>query len=580
MKRRVFLSAVTGGLLAAPLAAEAEQRLGRRRFFRQCALIATIPLLVFVLHVTLFGTWIYDDAGISFAYARNLATGHGLVSQPGASRVEGYSDFLWVLLMSALIRIGLFHVVWTPKILACVLIAASFLIVSNTLARAASWGSGVAAGALTLVALQPGFAIWSISGLENPLYVFLLCLLVPGVTRLLTDSNLSWKTAAFMGLTVAGVAATRPDGVIYLALVPVTILARAWMSRDLRSWLGAFVVHGTVAATLMGALVGFRWQYFHDMFPNTYYVKGGPTLENIQSIVWLLPGPMLKIRGLAVAVAGERGATWLLVLVVAGTIFLVRIRQFRPILAVLALFSAFAGVVYLLLPSDRLGEYRFASPFFVFFYGYLVTLAWSLCAITTRPHTARRTFAIVLVLLIIGTLHQTARRSVAYARNAPVPLEFVAEMFGHRYNRVAAALGLEAASLLVPDMGGTLLYSKLTVFDLGGLCDRTIARTMGKDQRAFHDYVFAHLRPTFIHVHDNWTEEADFDRDERFRRDYVPIEEHMIYELGATRATLWGDFIRRDVLRGPVEPLAAILAGEIDAPRDAPGSSSCCRRIR
>ena len=107
-----------------------------------------------------------------------------------------------------------------------------------------------------------------------------------------------------------------------------------------------------------------------------------------------------------------------------------------------------------------------------------------------------------------------------------------------------------------------MLHSKLTVFDLGGLCDRTIARTPGKDQRAFHDYVFAHVRPTFIHVHDEWTNLADLDGDERFRRDYVPIQEHMTYGWRAMRVTAWGDFIRRDVLRGPVKPLTTILAGE------------------
>ena len=80
-------------------------------------------MLVFVLHVTLFGRWIADDAGISFAYARNLATGHGLVSQPGAPPVEGYSNFSWVLLMAVFFHIGLFHVVWTPKIVACILTA-------------------------------------------------------------------------------------------------------------------------------------------------------------------------------------------------------------------------------------------------------------------------------------------------------------------------------------------------------------------------------------------------------------------------------------------------------------------------
>ena len=61
MDRRTFLSTVAGSLLDAPLAVETEQRLGRRRRFCQCALIMAIPLLVFVLHATLFGAWIYDD---------------------------------------------------------------------------------------------------------------------------------------------------------------------------------------------------------------------------------------------------------------------------------------------------------------------------------------------------------------------------------------------------------------------------------------------------------------------------------------------------------------------------------------
>ena len=110
-------------------------------------LLLAIPMVVFVLHAVLFGSWLMDDAGVSFAYARTLATGHGLVSQPGAPPVEGYSNFLWVLVLAVFFRIGLFHIVWTPKILACALTAGSFLVVTDILWRTTSWGSGVAVGA-------------------------------------------------------------------------------------------------------------------------------------------------------------------------------------------------------------------------------------------------------------------------------------------------------------------------------------------------------------------------------------------------------------------------------------------------
>src|SRR5262249_23988574 len=55
------------------------------------ALVA-VPIIVFVAHASVFGSWIVDDAAISWAYARSLATGHGLVAQPGVAPVEGYSN--------------------------------------------------------------------------------------------------------------------------------------------------------------------------------------------------------------------------------------------------------------------------------------------------------------------------------------------------------------------------------------------------------------------------------------------------------------------------------------------------------
>jgi hypothetical protein len=51
-----------------------------------------IPIVVFTLHALSFGVWIIDDAAISFAYSRNLATGHGLVAQLGDAPIEGYSN--------------------------------------------------------------------------------------------------------------------------------------------------------------------------------------------------------------------------------------------------------------------------------------------------------------------------------------------------------------------------------------------------------------------------------------------------------------------------------------------------------
>ena len=66
--------------------------------------IAAVILLVFAHNASEYRL-LGDDAFISFRYARNLVEGHGLVWNPGEA-VEGYTNFLWVLLMAAGIGAG------------------------------------------------------------------------------------------------------------------------------------------------------------------------------------------------------------------------------------------------------------------------------------------------------------------------------------------------------------------------------------------------------------------------------------------------------------------------------------------
>src|SRR5262245_37549022 len=111
---------------------------------------AAVPFLIYIAHALLFGGWIVDDAGISFAYARNLAQGHGLVSQPGLPPVEGYSNFLWVLLMALSFALRLFDPVLTPKLLAVALTGGFFLTLAGALRRLDPAGGAVALVALAL----------------------------------------------------------------------------------------------------------------------------------------------------------------------------------------------------------------------------------------------------------------------------------------------------------------------------------------------------------------------------------------------------------------------------------------------
>ncbi|MHC4066890.1 MAG: hypothetical protein ACYSUI_20630, partial [Planctomycetota bacterium] len=65
-----------------------------------------MTLALLLLHAAAY-TFLTDDAFISFRYARNLSEGLGLVFNPGFERVEGYSNFLWVVLLAGVNALGL-----------------------------------------------------------------------------------------------------------------------------------------------------------------------------------------------------------------------------------------------------------------------------------------------------------------------------------------------------------------------------------------------------------------------------------------------------------------------------------------
>src|SRR5206468_5817414 len=77
-----------------------------------------------------------DDAFISYRYARNLAEGNGLVYNSG-ERVEGYTNFLWTVLLAALTAAGADPVRIAPVLGAAALAALTLVLALDTRRRSA-----------------------------------------------------------------------------------------------------------------------------------------------------------------------------------------------------------------------------------------------------------------------------------------------------------------------------------------------------------------------------------------------------------------------------------------------------------
>lgn len=209
---------------------------------------------------------VVEDAAISFAYARNLAEGEGLVAIPGGERVEGYSNPLWVALLAPPYKLGVspFTAARCLGLLFGVLCLPLAYAVTRQARPRGRGVEGLLAAALLAGSSQ--HLIWSITGLEGALFGLLL---LAGLVRLgveLEAERPAWSALLFLLLSI-----TRPEGLAYALIAAVAVWSRTLEGAGhRRAW--------TWSGLLVGSLAvyhGIRIAYFAWPFPNTYYAKLG-----------------------------------------------------------------------------------------------------------------------------------------------------------------------------------------------------------------------------------------------------------------------------------------------------------------
>jgi hypothetical protein len=540
----------------------------KRHFVDSTWLLLIIPCLIFIGHMLLFRTWIVDDAGISFAYARNLAQGHGLVSQPGITPTEGYSNFLWTVLLAPFFRLGAFDVILTPKIISLCMVLATFALIYRTLAVIRN-GALIAFVGLTLTALNTSFVVWTTSGLENPLYVLLITFLLWRVTQALAEVNIRFWHLVLLGLVASAIAMTRPDGVVYCAIYPF-LTAAIWSFRrhvPFKTLVKKLFIYSSTVVLIFGSYLLLRRVAYGEWVPNTYFAKTNISMLNLLPPEVLAQATVLsKTLSLIVSATGVLGIPFF-VIDITMLLGVVITRKFRREHLMLFAFLGAALFVYLYLPPDWMEEARFATPFFLLF--YITTFAifdvflqsWKL-----NPTGNRTLLMLSGLATIISSIFLFYPRSTAFAANPTVSFSQVADGYAFRFNKYAQELSIRGGSVLLPDVGGTLYYSHLRVYDLAGLNDKIIAKTLMVNQPDFYNYVFDTIKPTFIHTHGWWAFAAKFDEDSRFREHYLPIcESFDPWIKGTFNTTLYsGNFVRKDALPKDYDQLLTKLQSDCE----------------
>lgn len=201
-----------------------------------------------------------DDAYISYRYANNLFNGYGLVFNPG-ERVEGYSNFLYTLLITPAFFISKKVVYEYSVLLNCLFLAVTILVFYGFLKL--KFGQGKAIAGSLVLAIDPWVLLNSATGLETT-----LILAITTISWVLIEDFQDNRTkGAYIGVLIfSGLSIlSRVDGFI----LPVALAAYALLRGERK--LAASVLSLMITIALI--YTAWRLFYYHDYISNTYYVK-------------------------------------------------------------------------------------------------------------------------------------------------------------------------------------------------------------------------------------------------------------------------------------------------------------------
>jgi len=246
---------------------------------RRWDLLALLPFCGVLLYLQLsYSGYIKDDTYIALRYARNLATGHGMVFNYG-QRLEGYTDFLWIVLTVPAFWFKVDPVVWV-KAMAC-LAGQAGLFVTYAIAR--HFGRDrtdfYSFAAAAVWSCSASVVLWSMSGMEPTLMAVLCSGGILAAMKLWDereDDARRRRLAWWAGLLLAGGALCRPEGhavVLFAAMLGVADQVRRR---------GVFLPWLWCAGIIAGLLVPYHaWRrlYFGGWLPNTYLAKASAGSE-------------------------------------------------------------------------------------------------------------------------------------------------------------------------------------------------------------------------------------------------------------------------------------------------------------
>ncbi|MFX1259058.1 MAG: hypothetical protein ACFFAN_14460 [Promethearchaeota archaeon] len=229
-----------------------------------------------------FFSFTKDDAYITFRYAKNLAEGKGIVFNTRDNNpVEGYSNFLWVILSTIPHFLNLDVVLYT-KIFSMILSVFTIIMLFKfaNLFYEKKW----ALIAPLLYTLYYPFQLWTVGCLETPLLVLLIICVMYFAYKETVEKKLYPKLSVLFSILYS---LARIDGIIYIIGFEFSlIIYYLWLNKD-KSLIVQRLFSIAIISSIYSIYFLWRWNYYGYLLPNTFYTKRSKSLISMAAIEYI-----------------------------------------------------------------------------------------------------------------------------------------------------------------------------------------------------------------------------------------------------------------------------------------------------
>ncbi len=424
--------------------------------------------------------FIQDDAFISFRYAQNLVQHGELTWNPGeADRVEGYTNFLWTLLMTIPHLLSIDPVTFSMA-LGLFFALGSFITFWHLSAYILT-GFSYRLLALVLLGTNYTFSAYATGGLETQMQAFLILLGVLITLKLTSDdSPKNPLTLITLSIITALALLTRLDTALLLFILYTAIGLHLLTAKlPLIKSAGTAALAVLPAVLILGTWFDWKLGYYGELLPNTFYAKtGGLSFNAIYNGIFYLY---------------KFAHSYLLFPFAILFLFYVPRLARRPVLRMLI---AMTGIwlLYIIYVGGDFMEFRFLVPIIPFIM-LLITALIQLISVKEVKYT-------LVILMLAGSFHH--QQTFTFING----IEPVGILAGHltkpAENWVGAGKTLAAlfpdkddpVVIAVSAAGAIPYYSQLPTVDVLGLNDKWIARQgITASKRAGHQ-----KRPTLDYL--------------------------------------------------------------------------------